>query len=249
MVKQSLDWVYLAFISTLNHQTTPLNAAELRACWGRETKFSLLPSCLNFAGWSWQAAVTHRLFYTSWATRGQEEAGSQKRGGLVLCGPVKPRAINSLFLLLPAPPAVCPHQLQRLRLGHGAGEGLAGTSKGGVLYLEDPLLQTSTFSICKLVLGALLPGEGSYTWEKRMLGRATDSFPRLLSCARAKTALSLLATERKKQFSKLCCTLCREAAVCLSCRAPAPHRCMGSTSHPGACRRLVRARTGVTSAI
>lgn len=81
-----------------------------------------------------------------------------------------------------------------------------GTSERGVLYLEDPPLQTSTFSICRLMLGALLPGEGSRAWEMRMLRRAVDSFPRLLSHARAKSAPSLLATGGKKQLSKLCAT-------------------------------------------
>lgn len=73
-----------------------------------------------------------------------------------------------------------------------------------VLYLEDLPLQTSTFSICRLVLGALLPGEGSCAWETRMLRRAIDSSSQLLSCARAKTAPSLLATGWKKQLFKLC---------------------------------------------
>lgn len=74
----------------------------------------------------------------------------------------------------------------------------------GSLCLEDTPLQTNTFSTRMFVLGALLPGEGSSTWEMRMLRRVIDSFPWLLFCARAKTALSLLATGWKKRLSKLC---------------------------------------------
>lgn len=75
----------------------------------------------------------------------------------------------------------------------------------GFLYLEDtPPPQTSTFSICRLVLGALLPSEGSCAWETRMLRRAIGSFPWLLSHATAKTGPSLLVTWWKKQLSKLC---------------------------------------------
>lgn len=42
--------------------------------------------------------------------------------------------MNSHFLLLPALTAICSHQLQQFCLGHGAEEGLEGTSKVGPVF-------------------------------------------------------------------------------------------------------------------
>lgn len=59
MVRQSLAWVRLTFISISNQQTSPLNAAELRACWQQETKFSLLSELL---GGNWFVVATVVVF-------------------------------------------------------------------------------------------------------------------------------------------------------------------------------------------
>lgn len=116
---------------------------------------------------------------------------------LVLCGFVKPHAMNSHFLLLPALTANCPHQLQQFCLGHAAEEGPEGTFKVGPAF-GGPTRKANSFSIRGLVLGALLPCKGPHAWDTRML-RVIDFFPWPFSHARAKTSLSLLTTGWKKQ--------------------------------------------------
>lgn len=122
--------------------------------------------------------------------------------GLALCRPIKPHAINSHFLLLPDRLLFIPTSCS------GCDWVMEQESNWQVSLSRSSIwrtpLQTSTISIYRLVLGALLPGEGSCAWEMKMLGRAIDSIPWLLARARAKAAPSLLSMEWKKQLPKLC---------------------------------------------